>query len=1056
MNKGILSLAIMLVASVLPATALNHDTFQNPPFDNRPQTWFHFISRNVSKEGITADLEAIAAAGFSGVQFFHGHFNDNVWPGVTDPIKCLAPKWDDAVHHAAAECERLGLRFTMQNCPGWAMAGGPWIKPENAMRQAVMSTVEVTGNGSVQNISLPVPQPSSEEWRDYRDIAVLAFPTPDADELPPFKVTSTNYPDAPWEEWLSGARKEYHFAPAADPYRVEMTFEHPVALRSIEWTGVQVMNHHWCFEPGMHVTVKSDGHVILDMDIPQGSWQDDYPATFALNEHRGSVYTIEINNAHDARFDRLKISTAARKNNWEAEAGLSLRAIERNAAFPNQSEKAFVNGRNITDVSSMVNADGNLSWKAPAGRWTVMRIGHVNTGRCNGPAPVEGTGWECDKLSRKASKIHFDNYIGRLSAPDGPVGNLLKGMLMDSWECHTQTWTDDMEKEFASVTGYSLRKWLPALFGYVITDHETTTRFLRDWRRTINGLIVDNFYGNMAAQAHNCGLSITYETAIGDVVPGDILEYFKYADIPMCEFWQPMSDNYVGSNNFKPIKPTASAARMYGKKRVSAEAFTSFNLTWKENFQFLKSVADANMAEGVSHLVFHTYTHNPQVGFLPPGTSFGGQGIGTPFLRGQTWWSYMHCFTDYLARCSYMMESGHPVSDVLWYLGDEMDHKPNQNAPFPAGYKYDYCNPDVLVNRLSVADGRIVTPEGISYALLWIPENRRMLPETVETLGRLVREGATVVGNAPDGIATLAGGTKAIKRLEKAVRQLWNGKKGMRRVGKGRVISGTSLDDALKLCGIEPDMTGGNAMWSHFRDNDADWYFVAAPKGKSYSTIADFRNDGHPQIWNAVDGTLTIPEYEKADGRTRVKLDMPAAGSCFVVFTDRPAAQPSHPVAGASINLDAPWTLTFPAGWGAPESITLDELKPWYDIDSLCTEARAFSGTATYITTFDVKELKSDAHYTLDLGRVADIADISVNGQPAGVLWCEPYTTDISKLLHEGRNELSVKVTGTWFNRLVYDASLPAERRKTWNLTSPSPESPFQPTGLLSPVRIVY
>lgn len=260
----------------------------------------------------------------------------------------------------------------------------------------------------------------------------------------------------------------------------------------------------------------------------------------------------------------------------------------------------------------------------------------------------------------------------------------------------------------------------------------------------------------MAALARERGLSVAYETAIGDVVPGDIMQYFKHADVPMCEFWQPMSDNYVGSINFKPVKPTASAARMYGKRRVAAEAFTSFSHTWDEHPAMLKPVADANMAEGVTHLVFHTYTHNPQVGFLPPGTSFGGNGIGTPFLRGQTWWPYMHSFTDYLARCSYMFENGRPVSDVLWYLGDEMDHKPDQNAPFPDGFRYDYCNPDALLNRLSVADGRIVTPEGISYSLLWIPENRRMLPETVEAVYRLVKAGATVVGDAPSAPATCA------------------------------------------------------------------------------------------------------------------------------------------------------------------------------------------------------------------------------------------------------------------------------------------------------------
>ncbi len=149
----------------------------------------------------------------------------------------------------------------------------------------------------------------------------------------------------------------------------------------------------------------------------------------------------------------------------------------------------------------------------------------------------------------------------------------------------------------------------------------------------------------------------------------------------MCEFWQPFSEGYVGSLNFKPIKPTASAARLYGKPRVAAESFTSFAHTWDEHFQMLKEVANVNTTEGVTHLIFHTYTHNPQVGFPPPGTSFSGAGIGTPFLRGQTWWKYMPEFTTYLARCGYLLERGKPVSDILWYLGDEIDHKPDQEIP---------------------------------------------------------------------------------------------------------------------------------------------------------------------------------------------------------------------------------------------------------------------------------------------------------------------------------------------------------------------------------------
>ena len=117
-----------------------------------PETWFHFIGGNVSLEGITADLEAIAGAGIQGIHLFHGQFGGK-WPETGEDITCLSEKWDDAVKYTAEECKRLGLSFTMQNCPGWAMSGGPWIKPENAMRDLVHSRTDVEG-GDLSSIIL--------------------------------------------------------------------------------------------------------------------------------------------------------------------------------------------------------------------------------------------------------------------------------------------------------------------------------------------------------------------------------------------------------------------------------------------------------------------------------------------------------------------------------------------------------------------------------------------------------------------------------------------------------------------------------------------------------------------------------------------------------------------------------------------------------------------------------------------------------------------------------------------------------------------------------------
>lgn len=1078
---GILSLNAQ-VPIVPPTEELNSPfgqqderMFGTPSKVYYPETWFHYIAGNVSKEGTTADLEAIAAAGFSGIQLFHGQFNNDVWPGVGSPITCLSPLWDETIKHAAEECRRLGLRFTMLDCPGWSMAGGPWIEPSNSIRHLVWSRMDITEGSHRSNYLLPMPQPSDEDWRDYKEVAVLAFPTPldDTNEpLHPIKIDSNrDYFKLDWIQRKSNSPLQLAPTTADDPHWLEVTLEKNIPLRTLELPCINSYVHSWCYEPGVSVTVQAvmpngDMQQLIQTDLPQSNWQDDRSISLACPEVKGvNKYRIAIINKHHMTLGHIRLYSAARKNNWESEAGWTLRTIERNGELPHQSVQAFIPLDQILDLSDKMDASGRLNWEAPEGNWTILRIGNVNTGMRNGPAPPEGTGWECNKLSTEGSTVQFNNYIGRLCGNDGPLdGGLLNGMLFDSWECKTQTWTADMEKEFGQISGYPLRKWLPAVFGYVIDDHETTTRFLRDWRSTINDLFVENFFGNMSRLAKEHGLNITYETAAGDVFPTDMMEYFKYADVPMCEFWQPFTDGYVGSLNFKPIKPTASAARMYGKPRVAAEAFTSFTHTWDEHLYQLKEIANVNSIEGVSHLIFHTYTHNPQVGFLPPGTSFGGQGIGTPFLRGQTWWKHVPAFNAYHARCSYLLERGKPVSDVLWYVGDEMDHKPDQNAPFPEGYKYDYCNPEALLHRLSVdEEGMIVTPEQIRYKALWIPENRRMLPETLERLYALVREGATVVGNAPREPATLRGGKTTQKRFNTAVRKIWGKTSGVavRKVGRGSVLSGISLSEALTRLNIRPDVTGGNVLWSHRQIKNADWYFVCSPKGGKFQGTLNFRSTGKVELWDPETGVITPVDGISTDGYTSVALDLPYAGSCFVVFrNDLGAGQVgqigkrSHPKKEVStIPLNGEWTLAFPSGWGAPASLQITELKAWKDLD-VSAEAKAFSGTVTYTTEFDMKNVIADADYRLHLGQVDMIAVVKLNGKELRTVWAPPYQADLTSAIRPGRNRLTIEVTSSWFNRLVYDAKQPAEKRKTWVIRWPDGNASLRSTGLLGPVVV--
>ena len=1057
------------IVSVVPSAQIlnrefgSHDRaqFLKPDKVFYPETWFHFIGGNVSYEGITADLEAIAQAGISGVHFFHGQ-QGGKWPATGEDIECMSEKWEDAVKFVAEESKRLGLRFTVQNCPGWAMSGGPWIKPENAMRILVSSSQVVNGSEKIA-ASLAQPQPSSEEWRDYRDIAVLAFPTPAGGAVAcptPTKIVGSGSYD--WQRPVA-KNQNITLSPALDKTNwVELTYDKPTVIRTLQLSSVQGFNHNMCYDPDVTIRLyayMADGNrvKVLDAPMPQSNWQDGATMSLACKVAEGAVkYRVEIDNQYNMNVSRINLLSMAMKNSWESEAGWTLRSLERTGDDLMQPTEAYLKSDQILDVSQYMSSDGKFEWQAPsAGDWTILRLGHVNAGRKNAPAPPSGTGWECDKLSTEGPEAHFEGYVGMLS--EGVLKDgLLGGLLLDSWECNTQTWTVKMEEEFERVAGYELREWLPAVIGYVIDDPETTSRFLLDWRTTIGDLYANKFYRRMAELGHEKGLSVMYETAAGDVFPADILEYFKYADVPMCEFWHPFSNGYVGDLNFKPIKPTASAARIYGKPRVNAESFTSFNLTWDEHWQMLKEVADFNAVEGVTHNVFHTYTHNPQIDYLKPGTSFGAK-IGTPFLRGQTWWQYMPEFTTYLARCSYMLERGRAVSDVLWYLGDEINHKPSQKYPFPEGYRFDYCNPDVLLNRLSVKDGRLVTPEGYSYSMMWIPDNKRMLPETLEKLYELIKQGAVVVASAPKGMATLRGDKAAEKRFAKAVSAIWGKaqKGGVTRIGNGAILSDVELLDAIEMLGMKPDVKG-DVRWIHRNVEGADIYFVTPQLEHSFDGQVLFRAKGNVEIWDPITGSHSSVDSCLEGEYTVVDLKLPQSGSCFVVIHDgEKLPVDKQYVESATKPINGEWTLSFPEGWGMSSDVKVDLLKAWKDLD-IPAETKAFSGSAKYSKKFVAdKSVKASDRVMLDLGKVDMIAAVKLNGKALGTLWCAPYMIDITEAIVEGENELEVVVTSTWFNRLVYDAALPETERKTWTVAGPSANNELRETGLMGPVRLV-
>ena len=250
-----------------------------------------------------------------------------------------------------------------------------------------------------------------------------------------------------------------------------------------------------------------------------------------------------------------------------------------------------------------------------------------------------------------------------------------------------------------------------------------------------------------------------------------------------------------------------------------------------------------------------------------------------------------------------------------------------------------------------------------------------------------------------------------------------------------------------------PDVVG-DVRWLHRRVEGADWYFVTPQLGKAFDSEVKFHSRGNVEIWNPLTGQSHSVASRVEGEYTVADISLPQAGSCFVVIHNgEPASKMVEPFEMLEEkSIDGEWTLSFPAGWGAPSQVEVEELKAWKDLD-FSAEGKAFSGSVNYKTKFVADKISG--RVMLDLGKVDMIAAVKLNGKTLRTLWCAPYILDVTDAIVEGENVLEIEVTSTWFNRLVYDAALPEAERKTWTISGPSAKNTLRESGLMGPVKLV-
>ncbi len=894
------------------ADSILEQNFSIPPSSSYPRVFWFWMNGNVTKKGITLDLEAMKRVGVGGV------FNFDVGTGIPKgPVEYLSEEWLALKKHAMKEASRLGLDFAMHNCPGWSASGGPWITPEMAMQQITWSETYVSGGKAIK-MALPKP-PTRLNY--YHDIATLAFPSMEGEELlAEIRLSSSS---GSIEEKNIAAEAEQGIAvyPPEDgkPAWLQFEFDSPYEARQITFyiaaakkeqaisgplefgertsVALEASDDGKNFRVVTHINTGLETELMLnDKFITY-----DFPATKAKY--------FRLTSAKARRYKYVQFSGFTRLKNWMEKTNHRARynmLVTETSTIHQRNDQvvpkgSIIDSSSVIDIAKYVDNDGLLSWNAPTGNWTILRIGFTPTGTYIRAAPESGLGLECDKYNADAMSFHFLKMTDKLL----PVMKSLAakgrmGLEIDSYEAGTQNWTKGFEKLFKNRWGYDLLKYLPAVAGGRIVENvDTTERFLWDFRWLQASLIADNYYGQFQKLCHQHKITAYIEPY--EMGPMEEMHVGAKGDVNIGEFWSGFASVLpVKQPARRSIKLAASIAHINDQKITGAEAFTAEPESgrWQEYPFALKALGDKAFTKGTNMMIIHRYAHQPHPTALP-GMTMGPWGIH--FERTNTWWDQGKGWLSYLSRCQYLLRQGYFVADLIYFTGEDANmytsvNPEDLNPVPPPGYDYDLVNAEVLLKKVKVSNNRLLLANGSSYKILVLQKYKAISLPLLKELRELVSDGLILVGAQPEhstGLSDLVNDDAVFKKI---VAELWGNVDGNtiteHSLGKGKVFWGLSLPLILDKLNVKKDFEftsdSGDApiIYLHRRLQDQDIYFLSNQRRTYESTVCTFRvANKQPELWDAVSGKIIrAAVFELIDDRVRMPIQFEPYGSVFVIF----------------------------------------------------------------------------------------------------------------------------------------------------------------------------
>ena len=1010
---------MLLLCFVSMGVKANADT-------QKPWTFWYWMYGAVSEEGVRADLKAMKDVGLGGCYLMpiRGAAEHPEFQGQAD---ALSDKFWQMIDLSFQQADSLGLDMGIHLCDGFALAGGPWISPEESMQTIVYC--DTFWVGSLKEMihrkgGLTLNRPQGYDGY-YEDIATFAIP-----------LTRSSFHPFPYNFDLQRDLEKYPimmsptmtrnakgiFA-ASEPAWIAFDMGAQRLFTNIEiaanGTNMQAQR--------MAVEVSDDGthfRLVKQLVPPRQGWQNyDHNTTFTIPPTEARYWrlswTPEGTEPGSEDLDAAKwrprlglknvvFHSQPRIDNWEGKAGYVWRiAPETNAEeLPDsicwkQQEigQLTLEGDRVTGYKLQDMDNSTYIYR-------IVRIGHTSTGHTNATAGG-AKGLECDKFSREAVNKQVDSWFGLFK--QRPHADVVKYLHVDSWECGSQNWGHRFAEEFQRRRGYDLIPWLPVMIGIPIESAAKSDEVLRDVRKTINELINEVFFVNVAQKARQYGVQLSSESVAPTMV-SDGIDHYKYVDVPMGEFWL---------NSPTHDKPTdmldaISGAHIYGKNIVQAEGFTEVRGVWDETPAMIKPLLDRHFALGMNRLFFHVFTHNPWMDRRPGMTL---DGIGLFFQRDQTWFPEAKALVDYITRCQYWLQKGSPVADIAVFTGEEMPRRaftpdrlvpllpglfgpervaaerkrlenrgqPMEESPVGVhhsagivdlkdwvnpmhGYQYDSMNRDALLHW----------SDDYPYRALVIPPVDSLSPEVSRQIDVLRSRGIAIIDRPY-----------------------------------------TQSD--LTPLGIEPDviLPAGIAYTHRSRGEFGETYFLSNQTDREQSFTASFRSGLYSDVvlYDPLAATLSNPSQATVNQpRTDVALTLAPHGSVFVLLSSAVSyvgLQPFRYYTKQSLPA-AQWQLTFRENGLHLQTDTLFDWSQHQD-----DRIRYFSGHARYLTTVKLKKKeRPKGRIWLSLPNVKDIAHVWVNGKDCGIAWTAPYEVEITRAMKKGKNTIEIEVVNTWHNAL--------------------------------------